>query len=125
LSTFRSLKVRATKAASVVALALFMIMGVASVAQAAPANSGGGPASDVSVRACQDAGGGTWCQGVSNDGALKHCYSNYIHHQNYHSSTAVMAETVSKGYANAGYWSYAGVTGGWAYTCYTYWNNNA
>lgn len=102
-----------------------MITGAASAAQAAPGTDGADPNGGVTIQACQDIGGGTWCQGVSNDGLLKHCYSNYIHHSNYHSSTAIMAETISKGYANPGYWSYAGVTGGWAYTCYTYYNNNA
>ncbi|MGH3663447.1 MAG: lactococcin 972 family bacteriocin [Micromonosporaceae bacterium] len=41
----------------------------------------------------------------------------------YHSSTASMASQTRTDYASAGYWSEASVTAGWAYTCYTYWND--
>lgn len=126
LSNRTTLKVRASQAAAIASLASFMLVGAASGAQAAsgggavPASSGG-----VGIAACESASGGTWCHGTAADGALKECYSNYSHPSNYHSSTAVMASLTDKGYANAGYFSYASVTAGWAYTCYTYYNDQA
>ncbi len=123
-STRTSLKVRASQAIAVASLAGFMLVGGTAGAQAA---SGGGatPSGGFSPAACSSTGGGTWCRGTSADGVLKRCYSNYSHPSNYHSSTAVLASGTDKGYANAGYFSYADVTAGWAYTCYTYWNNAA
>jgi hypothetical protein len=96
-------------------------------ASGANAASGGGAVQEggISISACSSTGGGTWCQGTSANGLLKRCYSNYVHPNNYHSSTASMASQVDKRYNSAGYWSEAQVTAGWAYTCYTYWNNNA
>ncbi|MFD5247719.1 lactococcin 972 family bacteriocin [Amycolatopsis sp. NPDC058340] len=110
--------------ASVASLALFMTAGVTSVAQAAP-SSGAEAAGTVSIQGCENVGGGSWCHGTQPDGALKQCYSNYIHNRNYHSATAAMAGGTSKRYANPGYWAKAAVTAGWAYTCNTYYNPNA
>lgn len=116
------LKVRASRLAAVVSMAFLVIAGTADGAQAA---SGGGAESNggISIQACESAGGGDWCHGTSADGVLKRCYSNYKHNLNYHSSTAAMASQTQTRYASAGYWSEASVTAGWAYTCYTYWNN--
>ncbi|MEV7093442.1 lactococcin 972 family bacteriocin [Amycolatopsis sp. NPDC051045] len=121
MSTFM---VKTAKTASVASLALFMTAGVATVAQAAPARSGTA-AAPATVLSCSNVGGGTWCRGTQPDGVLKQCYSNYIHNNNYHSATAAMAGGTSKRYANPGYWANASVTAGWAYTCYTYYNDNA
>ncbi|NBH12397.1 lactococcin 972 family bacteriocin [Amycolatopsis sp. SID8362] len=98
--------------------------GLTSVAEAAPAGSST-TASPAQVLACSNVGGGTWCHGTEASGVLKRCYSNYVHNQNYHSATAVMAGATSKRWANAGYWAQAGVVAGWAYTCYAYYNPNA
>jgi lactococcin 972 family bacteriocin len=117
-----SLKVRASQAAVVASLAVFMIGATASAADAkAPKPPRGG---GVSPADCSSQGGGTWCQGEYWDG-LKECYSNYEHPTNYHSSTAILGALVDKEYADAGYWDYAQVSAGFAYTCYTYWNNQA
>ncbi|BCY09097.1 lactococcin 972 family bacteriocin [Actinoplanes sp. L3-i22] len=121
-----SLKAGAKKTAAIASLAGFILVGSASSAQAAsgggalPTSSGG-----VSPAACSQVSGGTWCRGSEASGVLKHCYSNYSHPTNYHSSTTVMGSATDKGYANAGYFSYSGATGGWAYTCYAYYNSNA
>ncbi|MCP2261316.1 Bacteriocin (Lactococcin_972) [Streptoalloteichus tenebrarius] len=69
--------------------------------------------------------GGEWCHGTERDGLFKKCYSNYKHNNNYHGSTAAMAGGTDTRYGAAGYWSQAGVTAGWAHTCYTYYNPNA
>ncbi|SES20954.1 lactococcin 972 family bacteriocin [Actinokineospora terrae] len=113
-----SLKNRAAKAASVASLALFMIAGAASVAQADTAQT----QRPAAANACGGASGGTWCKGTAADGALKRCYSNYVHPNNYHSSTAVMAGGTDKRYNSAGAWSEAHITAGWAYTCNTYYD---
>lgn len=120
-----SLKAGAKKTAAIASLAGLMLVGAASSAQAAgggalPASSGG-----VSPAACSQVAGGTWCRGSQPSGVLKQCYSNYSHPTRYHSSTTVMGGATSKGYANAGYFSYSSATGGWGYTCYAYYNDNA
>ncbi|WP_051326325.1 lactococcin 972 family bacteriocin [Glycomyces tenuis] len=114
-----SLKVRASRAAAVASMAVMMIAGGATAAQAAPAEG------DFGYQACSNVGGGTWCQGTQPDGLLKECYSNYKHNSNYHSATAAMAGGTETRYASAGYWARANITAGWAYTCYTYYNPNA
>ena len=130
LSTrFRSLKVRATKATAIASLALFMSMGVvstaqASTAQASPAQGGARPSDDPVALGCGSAGGGTWCHGSGMDGVFKGCYSNYVHPNNYHSSTASIANDVDKRYASAGAWSRAYAKAGVAYTCNTYYDPN-
>lgn len=121
---FRSLKVRAAKAAAVTSTAIIMVAGAASAAQAAEVG-GAERSGDASIQACQNVGGGTWCHGTEPTSlGLQRCYSNYVNN-NYHSSTAVAGGATSKRYANPGYWSQAAVEGGWAYTCYTYYNPNA
>lgn len=121
---YRSLRVRATKATAIASLALFMSAGVVSTAQASPAQ-GGARSDDPAAMACSGAGGGTWCRGSGLDGIYKGCYSNYNHPNNYHSSTAAIANDVDKRYASAGSWSTAYAKAGVAYTCYTYYNPNA
>jgi hypothetical protein len=124
-SVRRSLKDRVAQTVAVASVAGFVLAGAASAAQAA---SGGGAVSDSGMSrasTCSSTGGGTWCRGSGLSGVLKSCHSNYVHQSNYHSSTATIGAAVDKEYANAGYWSQAYATNGVAFTCYTYWNNNA
>ncbi|MEV0623000.1 lactococcin 972 family bacteriocin [Nonomuraea sp. NPDC050404] len=81
------------------------------------------PSSKATTRKTVNVGGGTWSYGTRvGTGGLKHCYSKYTHPKKKHSATAIMADVHSKDYAGKGKWASAGVTGGWAYTCYAYWN---
>ncbi|MCH7230613.1 lactococcin 972 family bacteriocin [Glycomyces sp. L485] len=114
--------VRRVITATVMAAAL---LGASAGAASAEDIGGAVQEGGVSIAACENVGGGTWCHGTQPDGVLKNCYSNYTHNSNYHSSTAAMAGGVSKRFASAGYTSRADVTAGWAYTCYTYYNPNA
>jgi hypothetical protein len=84
------------------------------------------PSGSVQLKTVKNVGGGTWNYG-SYLGVThpKTCYSNYVHNSNYHSSTAIIANGQDKEYASATYWSNASTWAGAAYTCYTYWNNNA
>ncbi|WP_051838379.1 lactococcin 972 family bacteriocin [Streptomyces sp. NRRL WC-3742] len=74
-----------------------------------------------SLASTVNVGGGTWNYGTEPNGGFKGCYSQYTHPSKYHSSTAIIASSNDKGYANAGSWSYAYATAGWAYTCNVYW----
>lgn len=103
-----------------------VVAAIGVTASTANAESGGGARpGGVSTAACSSVGGGTWCAGTYYDGLTKHCYSNYTHPTNYHSSTAIMASTVDTQYNYGGYWTYADVYTGGYQTCYTYWNNEA
>lgn len=66
-------------------------------------------------------GGGTWNYGTAADGALKRCYSNYIHPTKKHSASVAMGGATDKDIQNADIWANAWLTGGWAYTCNAYW----
>ncbi|MFF9496341.1 lactococcin 972 family bacteriocin [Streptomyces flaveolus] len=81
------------------------------------------PSSDsVTPMTVKEVGGGTWSYGTSiSSTGLKLCYSNYVHPDQYHSSSAVIASATAKDYADAGAWSRASVSNGHAYTCYAYW----
>ncbi|SEE33221.1 Bacteriocin (Lactococcin_972) [Amycolatopsis lurida] len=110
---------KAAKVAAVASFALLMSVGAVSTAQAAPSRT-------ASVAAdCVSAGGGTWCRGSGVSGASKSCHSNYVHPNNYHSSTAALGAANDKRYANAGSWSNAYVTNGFKWTCNTWYNPNA
>jgi len=117
-----SIRVRASKLAIAAVLAVAAI-GVTATSASAASGGGGKQPGGVSTSACSYAGGGTWCAGTYYDFGRKHCYSNFTQPDWYHSSTAIIASNVSKGYANAGYFSYSDLDGGITYTCYTYWNN--
>nr|WP_052478397.1 lactococcin 972 family bacteriocin [Kibdelosporangium sp. MJ126-NF4]CEL18081.1 hypothetical protein [Kibdelosporangium sp. MJ126-NF4]CTQ90690.1 hypothetical protein [Kibdelosporangium sp. MJ126-NF4] len=106
--------------AKVASVASFVLLspGIASAAQASEA----APAPEPR---CQKAEGGDWCQGWELSGLQKRCYSNYIHPNNYHSSTAVLGSAVDKKFASAGNWSQASTVSGAGLTCYTYYNANA
>jgi lactococcin 972 family bacteriocin len=78
--------------------------------------------SGISTLSTKKVGGGTWSYGTSADGVYKRCYSNYKHNSKHHSSAAVIAGKSVTRYADAGLWSRAHATAGWAYTCHTYWN---
>lgn len=119
-----SLKSRALGVVAATAMAAVMTVGGATAAQASP-GTGVELNGDVSAAACKSASGGDWCYGTSWDGLLKKCYSNYKHNSRYHSATAAMASQTSTRYAQAGYWAKASVTAGHAYTCYTYYNDEA
>ena len=105
----------------------------AGAAFAAPSNSASAthgsavtPNGVVQPQTVKNVGGGTWNYG-SYLGVThpKTCYSDYEHNTNYHSSTAIISASQDKEYASATYWSNASTWAGAAYTCYTYWNNNA
>lgn len=74
-----------------------------------------------SLATTTNVGGGTWNYGTERNDGFKGCYSQYTHPSKYHSSTAIIASSNNKAYANAGNWSYAYSTAGWAYTCHVYW----
>jgi lactococcin 972-like bacteriocin len=50
------------------------------------------------------------------------CWSNYVHPNNYRSSTAFIGNKIDKRYASAGSWSLAYAEAGLAFTCYTYYD---
>lgn len=108
---------RVKRVVAAVAMSVALLGGSASAASA----------SDFGTLACENpTSSSTWCHGTQvGTAGLKNCYSNYVHQNNYHSSTAIMGGATSKRYASAGNWSNASVTGGWAYTCYTYYNPSA
>ena len=120
-----TLKIRGAKTAAVASLALFMSAGVVSAAQATEAGGVAEASGGASVLACENVGGGTWCHGTEPDGLLQHCYSNYLHNSNYHSATAIVGSVTDRRYADAGSWARAAINSGWAYTCYTYYNEDA
>jgi hypothetical protein len=118
-----SLGNHAVRATAVGAMAAAMFAGGITTASAAT-GSATVPAGSFAPMGCSSPGGGTWCEGVRvGTAGLKECYSDYIHNQNYHSATAVLADVNDTRYANPGYWANASVTAGWAYECFTYWNN--
>jgi Bacteriocin (Lactococcin_972) len=99
-----------------------VVAAIGVTATSASADSGGGAQrGGVSTASCSNVGGGTWCAGIYLDGLVKHCYSNFVQPDWYHSSTAIMGNAVDKEYASPGFWSEADVYGGYQ-TCYTYWN---
>jgi hypothetical protein len=106
---------KVAKVVSGAAFALVMTTGLVPAAHAAPAVP----------EECSNVGGGTWCRGSGMSGILKGCYSNYVHPDNYHSSTASIGDYVDKRYASAGSWSRAYAEAGVSFTCYTYYNPNA
>ncbi|MFH9087698.1 lactococcin 972 family bacteriocin [Streptomyces sp. NPDC017673] len=77
-------------------------------------------ASSVAPKTCIGASGGNWCYGydLTTDG--KYCYSNYYHPTEIHRSTVKIAGGSLTAGAYAGETSYAHMTAGAAYTCYTY-----
>ena len=80
------------------------------------------PRTGVAPLTVVNIGGGTWNYGSAiGIWPPKTCWSNYIHNSKYHSSTAIIANSNVKVYANAGSWSNASTWAGAAYTCYAYW----
>lgn len=76
----------------------------------------------VSPLTTKNIGGGTWNYGSGlSFPHPKTCWSNYIHNSKYHSSTAIIANSNVKVYANAGSWSNASTWAGAAWTCNAYW----
>ena len=130
-------RARATAAAVMLATALVGMSATAANATDAPVATGGGsaiaadntsvtvggPTKNPTTNAVVNVGGGTWSYGSTL--AIwppKTCYSNYVHNTKYHSSTAIIGNSNTKVYANAGYFSNASTWAGASYTCYAYWN---
>ncbi|WP_224389119.1 lactococcin 972 family bacteriocin [Pseudonocardia sp. ICBG1293] len=71
----------------------------------------------------RNVGGGTWSYGTEVVSAgNKRCYSNYVHPNTYHSSTAVIGSRTNKQFADPAVWSNASAVNSLGQTCRTYWN---
>jgi lactococcin 972 family bacteriocin len=81
--------------------------------------------SDVSPFKIEYVGGGTWDYGTNTSGTQKHCWSHYLHPDNFHSSTAKVGTSTDKQYAEAGEWSKADAYGPKDQTGYAWWDNEA
>jgi lactococcin 972 family bacteriocin len=83
----------------------------------------GGAGAGLSPYEVVEVGGGTWNYGSQITVVPpKTCWSNYKHNTKYHSSTTIMGDVNSTGYASARLWSESRVTGGLSYSCSAYWN---
>ena len=71
----------------------------------------------------ENVGGGTWNHGSSLNlfPPGKHCYSEFVQPQYWHSATAIIGTHTSKVYQPAGNWANAAADGGLSETCYAYW----
>ncbi|WP_244162774.1 lactococcin 972 family bacteriocin [Streptomyces bungoensis] len=78
--------------------------------------------SSATPKACVGASGGTWCYGYDLNTDGKYCYSNYYHPTKIHRSTVKIAGGSLTAGAYAGETSYAHLTAGAGYTCYTYYS---
>ncbi len=74
----------------------------------------------------ENVGGGVWDYGTCIDGFQKKCWSNYLHHENRHSSTAsVGAHSNPSGATDPGKTSFATCHGGLDEPTHAYWDNEA
>ncbi|MFB7911592.1 lactococcin 972 family bacteriocin [Kitasatospora sp. NPDC056076] len=72
----------------------------------------------------RNVGGGTWNFGTVRDGALKKCYSQYIHGEQEHHATVVMDDVTDRDQKGPKEWAKAAVKGGWARGCSFYWGKD-